>query len=96
VPKSHILHSGLVLSGLAGDFPMERDNFSLLILMIEYGYGWADINSIEVLLLMQLLDNRSSFHKYSNVRIHEWGIQYVPGERIIMIRVVHHQHGDLW
>jgi hypothetical protein len=40
-PESHILHSGLVLRGLAGACPMERDNFSLLILMIEYGDGWA-------------------------------------------------------
>jgi hypothetical protein len=67
---------------------MERDNFSLLIIMIEYGDGWAYITSIEVLLLTQLLDNRSSFHRYSNVRIQEWGIQYVHGERTIMFRVV--------
>jgi hypothetical protein len=54
-PESHILHSGLVLRGLAGACSMERDNFSFLILMIEYEDGWADITSIEVLLPMQLL-----------------------------------------
>jgi hypothetical protein len=71
-PESHIFHSRLVLSWLAGACPMERDNFSLLILMIKYGDGWEDITSIEVLLPMQLLDIRSSFHRYSNVRIQEW------------------------
>jgi hypothetical protein len=62
----------LVLRDIAKDFPIERDNFSLLILMIKYGDGWEDITSIEVLLPMQLLDIRSSFHRYSNVRIQEW------------------------
>jgi hypothetical protein len=38
-PESHILHFGLVLSGLAGACPMERDDFSLLILMIKHGDG---------------------------------------------------------
>ena len=73
-PESHILHFGLVLRGLAGAYPMERDNFSLLILMIEHGDGWADTTSTEVLLPMHLLDNRSSFHRYSILRIQEWGI----------------------
>jgi hypothetical protein len=95
-PESHILHSGLVLRGLAGACPMERDSFSFLILMIEYGDGWADITSTEVLLPMQLLDSRSSFHRYSSMRIQEWGIQYVYGEQTVMIRVVQRQRGDLW
>jgi hypothetical protein len=67
-PKSHILHFGLVLSGLAGAYPMERDSFSLLILMIEHGDGWADTPSTEVLLQIQLLDSRFSFHRYSSLR----------------------------
>jgi hypothetical protein len=96
VPESHILHSGLVLRGLAGACPMERDSFSFLILMIEYGDGWADTTSTKVLLPVQPLDNRSSFHKYFSMRIQEWGIQYVYGEKTIMIRVLQRQHGDLW
>jgi hypothetical protein len=95
-PKSYILHFRLVLSGLAGACPMERDSFSLLILVIEYGDGWVDTTSTEVLLPMQLLDSRSSFHRYSSVRIQEWGIQYVHSERIVMIKVVQRQRGDIW
>jgi hypothetical protein len=95
-PKSHILHCGLVLSGLAGACPMERESFSLLILMIKHGDGWADTTSTEILLLMQLLDSRSSFLRYSSLRIQEWGIQYVYGEQIVMIRVVQYQRVDLW
>jgi hypothetical protein len=49
-PESHILHFGLVLSGLAGACPMERDSFSLLIIRIEHGDGWANTISTEVLL----------------------------------------------
>jgi hypothetical protein len=94
-PESNILHSWMVLRGLAGACPMERDNFSLLILMIEYGDGWADVASTEVLLQMQLLDSRSSFHRYFSMRIQEWGIQYVYCEQTVMIRVVQRQHGDL-
>jgi hypothetical protein len=48
--------------------------------MIEHGDGWEDTTSIEVLLPMQLLDNWSSFHRYSSLRIQEWGIQYVYEE----------------
>jgi hypothetical protein len=62
-----------------------------MMLMIEYGDGWTDTTSTEVLLLMQLLDNRFSFHRYSSLRI-----QYVNEEQTIMIRVVQRQHGDLW
>jgi hypothetical protein len=32
----------MVLRGLARACPMGQDRFSLLILMIEYGYGWVD------------------------------------------------------
>jgi hypothetical protein len=52
VPESHIRHFGLVLSGLTGACPMERDNFSLLIIMIENGDSWAGTTSIEILLQM--------------------------------------------
>jgi hypothetical protein len=44
-PESNILHSWMVLRGLAGNCSMWRDRFSLLILMIEYGGGWADDDS---------------------------------------------------
>jgi hypothetical protein len=95
VPESNILHSWMVLRGFAGACPMRRDKFSLLILMIEYGDGWEDVVSTEIPLQVQLLDNRSSFHRYFSMRIQEWGIQYVYCEKTIMIRVVQHQHGDL-
>jgi hypothetical protein len=52
VPESHILHFGLVLSGLAGACPMEQDNFSLLIIMIEHGDGWEGTTSTKILLQM--------------------------------------------
>jgi hypothetical protein len=83
-----MLHFMLVLSGLARACPMERDSFSLLILMIEHGDGWTDTTSTEVRLQIQLLDNRSSFHRYSSLRIQEWGIQYVYREQTTMVRVV--------
>jgi hypothetical protein len=35
-PESHIPHHGLVLSGPIGTCPMERENFSLLIVMIKH------------------------------------------------------------
>jgi hypothetical protein len=72
--ESHILHFGLVLSGLAGTCPIERDNFSHLIIMIEHGDGWASTTSTKILLQMQLLDNRSNCHRYFSLRIQEWGI----------------------
>jgi hypothetical protein len=70
-PESHILHFGLVLSGLARTCLMERDSFSLLIIMIEHGDGWAGTTSTEILLRIQFLDSRSSCHRYSNLRIQE-------------------------
>jgi hypothetical protein len=45
---------------------------------------------------MQLLDSRFSCHKYSSLRIQEWGIQYVYREQTDMVRLVQHQHGDPW
>jgi hypothetical protein len=76
-PESNILHSWMVLRGLVGTCSMWRDRFSLLILMIEYGGGWADDVSTEIPLQGQLLDNKPIFHRYFSVRIQEWGIQYV-------------------
>jgi hypothetical protein len=67
---------------------MWQDKFSLLILMIEYGVGWANVDSIEIPLQVQLLDSRPNFHRYFNMRIQEWGIQYIYFEQTIMIRVV--------
>jgi hypothetical protein len=90
-PKSHTLHSGLVLRGFAGACPMERDRSSLLILMIEYGYGWADVTSTEILLQVQLLHNRSIFHGYFSMEI-----QYVYCGKTFMIREVQFQLGDPW
>ena len=68
-PENHIIYYGLVLSRHAGPCPMERDSFSLLILMIEHGDGWVDTISTEVLLQMQLMDTRSSRHRYSSLRV---------------------------
>ena len=73
-PERNILHSWMVLRGLAGTCSMWRDKFSLLILMIEYGGGWTDVDSIEIPLQVQLLDSRPSFHRYFSMRIQEWGI----------------------
>jgi hypothetical protein len=67
-PKSNILHSWMVSRGMAGACPMERDSFSLLILMSDYGDGWANIASTKALLQMQLLDSRSGFHRYFSMR----------------------------
>jgi hypothetical protein len=44
-PESHTLHLGLVWSEPAGTCPMERDIFSLLIIMIGHGDGWAGTTS---------------------------------------------------
>jgi hypothetical protein len=67
---------------------MWRDRFSLLILMIKYGGGWADDDSIEIPLQVQLLDSMTNFHRYSSMRIQEWGIWYVYFEQTVMITVV--------
>jgi len=95
-PENHILHFGLVVRGLSRACPMERDSFSFLILMIEYGYSWVGVTSTELLLQVQLLDSRSDFHRYFSMRIQEWEIQYVYREQTIMIKVVQCQHGDIW
>jgi hypothetical protein len=73
-PESHILFFGLVLSGPVGICPMERGSFSLLIIMIGHGDGWASIASTEMFLRMHLLDGSSNCHRYFSLRIQEWRI----------------------
>jgi hypothetical protein len=46
--ESHILHLVLVLSGPLGTSLMKRGSFSLLIIMINHGDGWAGITSTEL------------------------------------------------
>jgi hypothetical protein len=48
--ESHTLHLGLVWNGPAGTCFMERDIFSLLIIMIEHGDGWEGTTSIGMFL----------------------------------------------
>jgi hypothetical protein len=74
---------------------MERDNFSLLIIMIGHGDGWAGTTSTEMFLQMQLLDNRSKCHRYYSLRIEECRIRYIYGEQSGMVNIVQCQHGDL-
>jgi hypothetical protein len=88
VPESHICHHGLVWSGPVGTCPMERDIFSLLIIMIGHGDGWAGTTSIEMLLQMQLLDNRSNCHRFFSLRIQEWRIRYIYREQSSMASIV--------
>jgi hypothetical protein len=87
-PESHILHLGLVWSGPAGTCPMERGSFSLLIIMIGHGDGLTGTTPTEIFLHMQFLDNRSNFHRYLNLRIQEWRIQYINMEQSGMVKVV--------
>jgi hypothetical protein len=47
-PESHILHLGLVWSGLVGTCLMKRCSFSLLIIMIDHGDGWAGVTSTKL------------------------------------------------
>jgi hypothetical protein len=94
-PESHICHHGLVWSGPAGICPMERGNFSLLIIMIGHGDGWAGTPSTEMFSQMQFLDNRSNGHRYFSLRIQEWRIQYIYREQSGRVSIVQCQHGDL-
>ena len=79
----------------AGIFLMERSSFSLLIIMIGLGDGWAGTTSTEMFIQMQLLDNRSKCHRCFNLRIQEWRIQYIYREQSGMASIVQCQHGDL-
>jgi hypothetical protein len=90
-PKSNILHSWIILRGLAKICSMWRDMFSLLILVIENGDGWAYFCSTGIPLQVQLLDSMPNYHRYFSMRIQEWGIQYVYHGKTIMIRVVQRQ-----
>jgi hypothetical protein len=90
VPESHTLHHGLVWSGPAGTCPMERGIFSLLIIMIGHGDGWAGTTFTEIFLQVRFLDNRSKCHRYFSLRI-----QYIDREQSGMVRIGQRQHGDL-
>jgi hypothetical protein len=72
VPESNMLHSWMVLRGLLGTCSMWQDRFSLLILMIEYGGGWEYVDSTEIPIQVQLLDNKPSFHRYFSMWIQEF------------------------
>jgi hypothetical protein len=74
---------------------MDRGSFSILIIMIWHGYGWAGTNSTETFLQVQFLDSKSNGHRYFNMRIQERKIQYVYKGQTIIIKVVQGQHGDL-
>jgi hypothetical protein len=50
VPEIHICHHGLVWSGPAGIFLMERGIFSLLVIRIGHGDGWTGTSSTEMSL----------------------------------------------
>jgi hypothetical protein len=76
-PASNILHSWIVLRGLAWDLFYMARQFSLLILTIEYGGGFADFGSTGIPLQVRLLDSRPNPYRYFSMRIQEWGIQYV-------------------
>jgi hypothetical protein len=69
VTESHILHQGLVWSGLAGICPMEQGRFSLLIIMIRHRDGWKGTTSTYMSLQMHFLDNMSNGHRYFSLRI---------------------------
>jgi hypothetical protein len=94
-PESHIHHQGLVWSGPAGICLMEQGSFSLLIIMIGHGDGWAGTTSIETFLQMQLRDSRSNFHGSFSLRIQEWRIQHIYREQSNRVNIVQCQHGDL-
>jgi hypothetical protein len=72
--ESDTPHIGLVWSEPTGTCPMGRDIFSLLIIMIKHGEGWAGTTSTEMFLNMKLLDNRSKCHRYFSLRNQEWRI----------------------
>jgi hypothetical protein len=72
-PASDILHSWIVMRGLVGIHSIWRDKFSLLILGIEYGDGFADFGSTGIPLQVRLLDSRPSPYRYFSMRIQSGG-----------------------
>jgi hypothetical protein len=62
-PESHTLHHGLVWSGSAGTFPMGRDLFFRLIIMIGHGDVWIGTFT-EMPIQIQFLDSRFGHHRY--------------------------------
>ena len=91
-PERNILHSWIILRGLDGTCYRWGDRFSLLIFIIEYGDGFAELGSTCIPLQVRLLDSRPNPYRYFSMRIQEWGIQYVYDGKIVMIRVVQRQH----
>jgi hypothetical protein len=81
--ESHICHHGLVWSEPTGICPMERGSFSLLIIMIGHGDGWAGTLSTKMFSQMQFLDSESNGHRYFSFRIQEWRIQYIYIQRAV-------------
>jgi hypothetical protein len=72
-PTSDIIHSWIFMRGLAGIHYIWRDKFSLLILRIEYGDGFANFGSTRIPLQFRLFDSGPSPYMYFSMRIQEWG-----------------------
>jgi hypothetical protein len=94
-PESHILHQGLVWSGPAGTLSYGARQFLHLDHYDRHGDGWVGTTSTDTFLQVQFLDNRSNGHRYFNMRIQEWRIQYIYRGQRVIVRVVQGQHGDL-
>jgi len=75
--ESHTLHLGLVWGGSASNFPMGRDLFFLLIILIEHGDVWTGTSSTEVSMPIQFLGSRFGSHRYFILRIPTRRILYV-------------------
>jgi hypothetical protein len=90
-PESHTLHLGLVWSGLVGTFPMGRDLFFLLIILIGHGDVWIGTSSTEVSMPIQFLGSRFAGHRYFILRIPVRRILYVCRGQTIVDRVVQFQ-----
>jgi hypothetical protein len=93
-PASGLLHSWIVMRGLARIRSIWRDKFSLLVPRIRYGGGFADFGSAGTPLQIMLLDSRPSLYRYFSTGFQEWGIQYVYIGQTVMARVVQRQHDD--
>jgi hypothetical protein len=73
-PTSGLLHSWIVMRGLARIRSIWRDKFSLLVPKIGYGGGFVDFGSAGTPLQILLLDSRPSLYMYFSTGFHEWGI----------------------
>jgi hypothetical protein len=63
-PTSGLLHSWIVIRGLARIRSIWRDKFSLLVPRIGYGGGFADFGFAGTPLQIVLLDSRPSLYRY--------------------------------